>query len=270
MLSTLINLLHKISPLAIAYSGGLDSRFLCHIAKLYQVKFIALQAIGPHIPSLESQQGKLWAQKEGIDLYQLEISPLEELKKEQFGTNRCYFCKILLFSRFKDTLNNLNKLDYTLCDGTNFDDLKVYRPGIKALSELKIRSPLKEVNLGKKDIRKWAETTGLTHPSQTPSPCLLTRISYDLLPTVDLLKRIDQAETEVKAYLKKYYQDLELRIRVLPTFLLQITPFSLDLKKEIKPILQKYNLDPCYLYITSKISGFFDGDRPDLSSLPLI
>ena len=141
-LSRLEKVLSEIAPdkrLAIAFSGGLDSRFLSFAAKYlgYTVKLLTVR--GPHISAEETAEAVQWALDNGFEMELLDLNPLQMEAVEFNHTDRCYFCKKHLFLELKR-----RAADLPLCDGTNHSDLSHYRPGLKALSELKIHSPLAE------------------------------------------------------------------------------------------------------------------------------
>lgn len=171
-LSRLEKVLAEIAPdkrLAIAFSGGLDSRFLSFAAKYlgYTVKLLTVR--GPHISAEETAEAVQWAQDNGFEMELLDLNPLQMKAVEFNHTDRCYFCKKHLFLELKR-----RAADLPLCDGTNHSDLSHYRPGLKALSELKIHSPLAEASFSKQDNREVGALIGLDHWDQAARPCMLT------------------------------------------------------------------------------------------------
>ena len=106
--------------------------------------------------------------------------------------DRCYLCKKTLFSELL-AFAGKNGFRYVI-DGTNADDTNVYRPGLRALRELGIRSPLQEAGLTKKDIREMLRQEGLPVADKPAMACLLTRIPYNTTISEGMLKMIEQAE----------------------------------------------------------------------------
>ena len=151
-LENLKQILKKMENVAIAFSGGVDSTFLIKVAKdVLGDKILAVTATSPTYPEFEIKDAKIFTEQNGI---RHTIFKSEELKNENFRKNplnRCYLCKKGLFSLIKKIAEKKN-IKYVL-DATNFDDMNDYRPGIKALEELGIISPLKDVKLTKKEIR---------------------------------------------------------------------------------------------------------------------
>ena len=275
ILKNLTDLLGSRAPLAIAYSGGLDSRFLCFVALRAHIDCLALTVTGPHIASHETRFAKQWAQERLLPLieYPLDITSLEGLSKNP--RTRCYLCKKRMFQNFKTLLLERKEEGRCLCDGSNEDDLEEFRPGAKALKEEAIFSPLQELNLRKAMIRSLASTIGLSYPSQKPSPCLLTRFNYGLSLTKKTLFHLAKAEEELKRLFYAEKRDGELtdtvfRLRLTPTPILTITRFPWDKAKQVHTTLAKHHFLPCYLLESPTISGFYDRPLPSLHNLPLL
>jgi uncharacterized protein len=106
--------------------------------------------------------------------------------------NRCYLCKSYIFERFVTEAGKLG--NYQVVDGTNLDDLNDFRPGMQALKELGIRSPLLESNITKDDIRKFSRMLGIANWSKPAYSCLLTRLPYHTEINEEELSRIEHAE----------------------------------------------------------------------------
>lgn len=161
-----------------------------------------------------------------------------------------------------------------ICDGTNYDDLKIFRPGQKAINDLNILTPLAQSLLSKNDIRRIGAEIGLSDIKQKPSPCLLTRVAYNLLPQKADLNKIDRCENELKEFFKTNLPenaDLpDLRLRLTPEPLLQITDLPGNLRSKVRQIITEYGFTPCQLLIEENVSGFFDKIREDPAPLPLL
>ena len=203
-LSRLEKVLAEIAPdkrLAIAFSGGLDSRFLSFAAKYlgYTVKLLTVR--GPHISAEETAEAVQWAQDNGFEMELLDLNPLQMKAVEFNHTDRCYFCKKHLFLELKR-----RAADLPLCDGTNHSDLSHYRPGLKALSELKIHSPLAEAEFSKQDNREVGALIGLDHWDQAARPCMLTRLeTFEMHIQREDFKRLSEEErTEAEHLLASF------------------------------------------------------------------
>ncbi|MFR4118428.1 MAG: PP-loop family protein [Bilophila wadsworthia] len=147
---------------ALAYSGGLDSRFLAHAAQRFGFEPVLLHIVGPHIPPEETDYARHWAASRELAYEELPTDPLDLALVASGDRRRCYACKRNLFSLLKA------RTDLPLCDGTNASDAGQYRPGIRAVEELGILSPLASAGLAKADIHRCAALTGMEDPSRKP------------------------------------------------------------------------------------------------------
>lgn len=255
---------------AIAFSGGLDSRFLCHAALLCGSRILALHAQGPHIAAQESAEAQDWARRRGLPLRLVHYSPLPLAEVAANSRERCYACKRGLMAALRATLALTGQdAPCTLCDGTNADDMRAFRPGLRALKEAGVRSPLAEAGLTKDDIRRLARQTGLDRPDQRARPCLLTRLAYGFEPTEDLLRRLAAAEAALDALPApadaSAAADAEqgaalgdFRLRVTPEPLLQAQRLPPELRPQVEAILAAHGFAPCTIRLDQDISGFYD------------
>ena len=219
-------LLHAYSPLVVAFSGGLDSRFLTHTAGLWAFEGIRvhlLHCTGPHVPETETRAAVLWAEGRGLPLTLVAVDPLAISAVRGNAKDRCYHCKHHLFSTLLDIARTspLVPQGATLCDGTNADDCTAYRPGLRALQELAIRSPLAEAGLGKAMLRSLGAATGLDNPGQAARPCLLTRFAYDTPAEPNVLTALGAAEETVDRLLAAWA--VETGQEAQPEFRLRLT-----------------------------------------------
>lgn len=202
----------KDKRLAIAYSGGLDSRFLAHAAKLLGFNALLLHVTGPHAGG-DEELAYQWAQGQGFTLKVLEVDPLEVPEVAMGTIYRCYGCKKAVFGALLKEANGI-----PLCDGTNHTDgmAGVWRPGMKALKELGIASPLAMAGLGKPEIRAVARETGMERPDQLPEPCLLTRLPYGMHPVKPVLVKLKKAEALIhKTLSQKGVLSMSYRLRLV-------------------------------------------------------
>ncbi len=179
--------------IAIACSGGLDSRLLAYAVKCAEVPYKILHVEGLHIPKEEENILQKFAHTIDIEINSIGINPLEIANIKENPVDRCYFCKKEIFSLLKEL-----SADYLLCDGSNTDDLQVYRPGNKALKELEIFSPYLEASISKEDIRNIAEFVALPFKDQAPQACLLTRFNYNIELDAHAILWLDYAENCLK------------------------------------------------------------------------
>ena len=254
--AALARVLGGLPRMAVAYSGGLDSRFLCHAALLCGCDVLAVHVSGPHIPAQESAGATAWAQQRGLPLRTARFDPLALPEVATNSPQRCYDCKTGLVHLLRGELAALacEGQGHVLCDGTNADDLQAYRPGLRALEEGCVRSPLAEAGLSKAAIREAARATGLDRPDQRARPCLLTRMAYGMRPDAPTLARLAAAEDD----LAKAGPLGDFRLRLTPEAVLQAESMPDSLRQQVQNILQRHGFSPCKMEIGGRVSGFYD------------
>lgn len=195
--------------IVVAYSGGVDSSLVLRLALEEAagnpVKVYAVTARTLLHPLGEWQEAMQTAEKLGAVHRLVDVDELREAGIEDNPVNRCYLCKKTMFSKIKASiLSEVSPSERALfLDGTNADDLKEYRPGLKALTELGIVSPLAVAGLTKPEVRRMAEEYGLASAQRPSAPCLITRLPYGQKVDYGTLRRIDEGE--------KYIRSLGLR-----------------------------------------------------------
>lgn len=212
------DILGGLPVLSVALSGGVDSRFLVHMAQRAGCRVHVLHAAGPHVAERETRHALHWARARGLGVTVVPFDPLELPPVASGAQDRCYHCKKAMMLALLATAT-----PHPLCDGTNADDLAAHRPGLRALRELGIRSPLAEAGLQKADIRRTGEATGLEDPQQAARPCLLTRLPYGMSPEAGMLRNLARAEAALE---DMGLDDFRLRLRTGLPPLLQLGPLS--------------------------------------------
>jgi uncharacterized protein len=189
----LTSLLKSYGKTAIAFSGGVDSTFLLGIAhEVLGDDIIAVTVSAPFMSSRELQEAKEIAGRFNV---RQEIAEVDMDDIDGFVDNppdRCYHCKKYLFTKMKEIASKTGF--ETIIDATNADDIDDYRPGMKALAELGIISPLREAGLTKEEIRGLSKERRYSNWSKPSSACLASRIPYGDRITRDKLEKIEKAE----------------------------------------------------------------------------
>lgn len=187
----LIKYLKGLEKVVLAFSGGVDSTFLLKAGKEALGDNIkAVTILSPYIPKWEIAEARELVKELGVDHEIIEVPIIDSIKLNP--ENRCYLCKTAVFSMILSIAKEQGY--YYVIDGTNYDDISDYRPGLKALEELEVKSPLLECKLTKGEIRDFSKELGLKTWDKPPYACLLTRIPYgNELKEEDFLK-IENAE----------------------------------------------------------------------------
>lgn len=172
--SRLKAILLEMKEVVVAYSGGVDSSFLLKVAvDTLGEKAMGVLAVSPTYPSRELGKAKELAVSMGARLTVIESNEMEKDEFRQNPINRCYYCKSELFERIGRLIDNEPGIN--MVDGSNFDDLGDHRPGMKALKEKGVRSPLQESGLTKAEIRKLSHHLGLPTWDKDSLACLSSR-----------------------------------------------------------------------------------------------
>lgn len=192
---------------ALAFSGGVDSAYLLYAAKEYGANVRAYYVKTPFQPQFEYSDAMHLARLLDVPVTVLELDVLQDARIATNPQNRCYYCKQKIFT----AIRNAAAQDGFPCiaDGTNASDDASDRPGMQALEELQVRSPLRECGLTKDMIRRLSIEAGLFTHDKPAYACLATRIPTGTPITRQLLFRTEQSEE----YLKTLgFSDFRIRV----------------------------------------------------------
>lgn len=204
--NALLDNLKNYKKVAIAFSGGVDSSFLAYAAKqVLPDKLIAITVKSPYIPEREINEAVEFAKKYEIAHELIETDIIEDIKENP--ENRCYLCKKHFFTVLRKKAQNMGIK--TIIEGSNADDPNDIRPGMKALKELNIASPLLACGFSKTDIRNISRKLRIPTWEKPAYACLLTRLPFGCKIQDTMLRRIENAEVFMA---KKGYSGSRVRV----------------------------------------------------------
>lgn len=241
----------------VAFSGGVDSALLlkmtCEAAVQNETKVYAVTMQTTLHPFAEIAHAKAVAEEIGAGHLVIEIDELSEAGIEYNPVDRCYRCKKYLFSQILTKAEELHVV-YIL-EGTNADDLKMYRPGFQAIQELGVKSPLMEAGMSKEEVRRLAEEYGLSVSARPAMPCLATRFPYGVRLSYEAMKRVEEGEDYLRSLgfynVRLRVYERMARIEVDERNFEEIIKY----RKEIISYLKKLKFD----YVTLDLEGFRSG-----------
>lgn len=247
---------------AVAFSGGVDSSVILKLAvesgKDSGVQVYAYTAKTELHEAKDIKEACNIAMEIGAKHEVISIDELRDAGIENNPKDRCYLCKKLIFTRLQSAARS--KDISVIIEGTNLDDTKVYRPGIRALRELGIRSPFVEAEFTKEDVRRLAAEMGLSCASKPSAPCMATRFPYNTKITNEKLKKVEDSEN----YLRSLgFEDLRLRIHDnIARIEVPQENFNkiLENKSDIIGFLKKQG----YNYVTLDLQGFRSGSMDEV------
>ena len=255
-LEALKTCLKELGSIAVAYSSGVDSTFLLRVARdVLGDRVLAITACSGTFPRREQREAMDYCAREGIRHV---LCPVDELSIEGFAENpknRCYLCKRSLFGEMRRLAREHGFRH--LAEGSNMDDNGDYRPGLQAIAELGILSPLREAELYKSEIRQLSRELGLPTWDKPSYACLASRFVYGETITREKLRMVDRGE---QLLLDLGFHQMRVRIHgnmarieVLPE------DFPRLMEEETRNLVVR-ELKSCgFAYVTMDLQGYRTG-----------
>ena len=251
--------LRGLGSVAVAFSGGVDSTFLLKVAQeVLGDNVLALTAENKFVPRRELNAAEKFCAENKIRrvIFMSDVLSIEGVKENP--ANRCYLCKRELFKNFLRLAEEYNCA--AVVEGSNMDDTKDYRPGMKAIAELQIKSPLIAAGLYKAEIRELSREMNLPTADKPSMACLASRIPYGETLTAHKLEMVEASEDFL---LSKGFNQLRVRlhgkiarIEILP----EDFPKLLSLREEISARLKALGFE----YVTLDLQGYRVGSMNEI------
>ncbi|MGE4490727.1 MAG: ATP-dependent sacrificial sulfur transferase LarE [Kiritimatiellales bacterium] len=257
----LCSYLSSLGSTAVAFSGGVDSSFLLYSAReVLGERVIAVTARSCSFPARELNEAVEFCKAHGIRHYIVDSEELEIEGFSQNPINRCYLCKTELFQKIRHIADE-NGISEVV-EGSNLEDNGDYRPGLTAVAELGIRSPLRFAGMTKDDIRMLSKEAGLPTWNKQSFACLSSRFPYGEDITKEKLSMVERAEQLLLdlgfRQVRVRIHGLMARVEILPADFTKIT--EPDIRGNVTKGLHSYG----FTYVSLDLDGYRTGSMNEV------